>query len=194
MEWLQKILKGIADGKTAEELQKEIQTEIPKYFKPADVFNTLNEKYKTLEGEKQTLEASQKSIQTEYENYKKGSISQADYEAKVQEIQENADNEIQKTKLDTAIDMYLMNAKARNVKSVKANLNLENVKQDGDTLIGIKEQVDKLIETDAYLFNIETKKNDGAGGGAQKRETQEEQDDELDDLSDEEYFAQMNNK
>ncbi len=53
--------------------------------------------------------------------------------------------------------MYLMNSKARNIKSVKANLNLENVKQDGDTLIGIKEQVDKLIETDPYLFEIEKK-------------------------------------
>ena len=93
--------------------------------------------------------------------------------------------------------MYLINSKARNIKSVKANLNLENVKQDGDTLIGIKEQVDKLIETDPYLFEIEKKKNDGIGGnqsGQRKGEEDLKDDEYLDNLSDEEYFALQNKK
>ena len=44
MEWLQNILKGITEEKTSEEIQKEIQTELPKCFKPASVFNEINEK------------------------------------------------------------------------------------------------------------------------------------------------------
>lgn len=194
MEWLQKILKGIAEGKTAEEIQKEIQTELPKHFKPSSEFNTLNEKVKTLESEKKALEESSKSIQTEYDNYKKGSISQQDYETKVKEINENAEKLVAKAKLDNAIDMYLIKKNARNVKSVKANLDLDKVSLDGDNLLGLEEQVEKLVETDAYLFSIESKKNNGAGtqGNQQGRGTDTFDEDELDKMSDEEYFAYIN--
>ena len=198
MEWVKKNIKGVAEGKTSEEIQKEIQIELPKHFKPASVFNEINEKLKATNVEIETLKASQTSIQNEYENFKKGSISQADYDAKVKEIQENAKAEISKTKLDNAVDMYLINAKARNVKSVKANLNLEDVKQDGEELLGLKEQVDKLMETDAYLFNIEAKKNEGAEGhqGNQRKNEGEVNysNDELDDLSDDEFYALQNKK
>lgn len=193
MEWLQNILKGIAEGKTAEEIQKEIQKEIPKHFKPASEFNTLNENYKTLKTEKDTLENTQKSIQTEYENYKKGSISQEDYEAKIKEIQEKAQEEVKATKKENAIDMYLINAKARNIKSVKALLNLDNVTQDGENLLGLKEQVDNLIEKESYLFDTTTKINNGVGdnNNPKRKEGEEYSDDELDNLSDEEYFARL---
>ncbi len=87
MEWLQNILKGIAEGKTAEEIQKEIQQELPKHFKPLSEFNEKVEKIKTLEEENKTLKTSQTSIQTEYENLKKGSITQEEYDKKIQGIQ-----------------------------------------------------------------------------------------------------------
>ena len=87
MEWLQNILKGIAEGKTSEEIQKEIQQELPKHFKPSSEFNEKVEKIKTLEEENKTLKTSQTSIQTEYENLKKGSITQEEYDKKIQGIQ-----------------------------------------------------------------------------------------------------------
>lgn len=127
MEWLKELLKNTGI-ENVEELEKNIAKELPKYFKPANVFNEVNEKLKNANSEIETLKATQTSIQTEYENYKKGSISQADYEAKKKEIEDNSKAEIEKVRLESKIDLAINNAKARNVKSVKANLDLSKIK------------------------------------------------------------------
>ncbi len=70
---------------------------------------------------------------------------------------------------DTALDGALRDAKARNVKGVRANLNLEAIKLDGDKLIGLDEQLTALKTSDDYLFAVEglrgnTPPNPGGGG------------------------------
>jgi len=171
MEWLKEILKK-AGVQNIDEVEKNISTEIPKYFKPAAVFNETNEKLKNALSENETLKNSQESIQTEYENYKKGSISQADYEAKKKEIEENSKSEIEKIKLESKIELAISNAKARNIKSVKANLNLDDIKLDGDKLLGFDDQIEALKKSDSYLFNIEKEIDDGNGGEIpRKKET-----------------------
>lgn len=90
MEWLKNILSGIADGKTSEDIEKEISAELPKHYKPAKDFNDRGQTIEDLRKEIETLKNTQTSIQAEYDNYKKGSISQADYESKVSEIEANA--------------------------------------------------------------------------------------------------------
>lgn len=79
-----------------------------------------------------------------------------DYEAK-----------IEKLNFDTRLDKALTGAKAKNPKTVKALLNLENLKLDGEDIIGLKEQLEALKESDGYLFDenrTETNSNAGAGG------------------------------
>ncbi|WP_039652351.1 phage scaffolding protein [Clostridium tyrobutyricum] len=79
-----------------------------------------------------------------------------DYEAK-----------IEKLNFDTKLDKALTGAKAKNPKTVKALLNLENLKLDGEDIIGLKEQLEALKESDGYLFDensTETNTNAGAGG------------------------------
>ncbi|MBR9648731.1 phage scaffolding protein [Clostridium tyrobutyricum] len=79
-----------------------------------------------------------------------------DYEAK-----------IEKLNFDTKLDKALTGAKAKNPKTVKALLNLENLKLDGEDIIGLKEQLEALKESDGYLFdenNTETNSNAEAGG------------------------------
>ena len=56
-----------------------------------------------------------------------------DYEAK-----------IEKLNFDTKLDKALTDAKAKNPKTVKALLNLENLKLDGEDIIGLKEQLEAL--------------------------------------------------
>ena len=70
MEWLKQILKE-AGIENVDDLESKISKELPKYFKPANVFNETNEKLKTANAEIETLKTTQKSIQDEYENYKK---------------------------------------------------------------------------------------------------------------------------
>lgn len=191
MDWLKKILQD-AGVENVDDLESKISKELPKYFKPAKEFNEINDELKLIKGEKKTLEDDKKKIEDEYNNFKKGSISQADYEAKKKEIEDNSKAEIEKVRLESKIDLAINNAKAKNVKSVKANLDLDKIKLDGDKLLGFDDQIEALKKSDAYLFDIDNTVDNGVennGGNPRKREGGSLDDDELDKLSDEEYFA-----
>ena len=152
---------------------------------------------RTVKAEKATLENDKQKIEDEYEKFKKGSISQSDYEAKKKEIEDNSKIELEAVKKDSKIEIALINAGARNIKSVKANLDLDKVKLDGDKLFGFDEQLEALKKSDAYLFTGTTSVNKGAGDGAGSYKKQSEDspsDDELDNMTDEEYFAHINKK
>lgn len=196
MDWLKELLKN-AGVENVDELEKSISKELPKYFKPAKEFNEINEELKVIKGEKKTLEDDKKKIEDEYDNFKKGSISQADYEAKKKEIEDNSKAEIEKVRLESKIDLAINNAKAKNVKSVKANLNLDKIKLDGDKLLGFEDQIEALKKSDAYLFEIDNKVNKGLDDtnlNKRKDGSGSIDDDELDNLSDEEYFALQEKK
>lgn len=198
MEWLKELLKNVG-VENVDDLESKISKELPKYFKPAKEFNDINEKLKLAEGEKKTLEDDKKKIEDEYNNFKKGAISQEDYEAKKKEIETNSKAEIAKVRLESKIDLAISNAKAKNVKSVKANLDLEKIKLDGDKLLGFDDQIEALKKSDAYLFEIDKTINKGPEDNNQNKRKNEDgsyTDDDLDELSDEEYFAlqEKNNK
>ena len=198
MDWLKKILQD-AGVENVDDLESKISKELPKYFKPAKEFNEINDELKLIKGEKKTLEDDKKKIEDEYNNFKKGSISQADYEAKKKEIEDSSKAEIEKVRLESKIDLAINNAKAKNVKSVKANLDLDKIKLDGDKLLGFDDQIEALKKSDAYLFDIDNTVDNGVennGGNPRKNEGGRLEDDELDKLSDEEYFAlqEKNNK
>ena len=87
---------------------------------------------------------------TELEEQNKN--TKTEYEAKMAELKKN-----------TAIDLFLSNQKAKNVKAVKALLDMEKVSIDGDNLIGIEEQLKSLKESDPYLFgDAKPKVGDGS--------------------------------
>lgn len=170
MEWLKELLKN-AGVENVDGLEGEISKELPKYFKPANVFNETNEKLKNANTEIETLKTTQASIQTEYENYKKGSISKEEYEAKVKEIQEEADNKIKQNNFDNKLAIKLMSKEidAKDVIDIKANLDLNKISLDGENFIGLDEQIKNLKERKAYLFNETTTVTTGQGGiGKQK--------------------------
>lgn len=164
MEWLKELLKN-AGVENVDALENNISKELPKHYKPANVFNDVNEKLKNANTEIDTLKATQKSIQEEYDNFKKGSISQSDYEAKIKEIEEKSKAELNKTRLESRIDLAITNAKAKNVKSVKANLDLTKIKLDGDKLLGFEDQIEALKKSDEYLFDIDKTVNKGFEDG-----------------------------
>ena len=194
MEWLKNILSGIAGGKTAEEIEREISTELPKHYKPAKDFNERGQTIEDLKKEVDTLKRSKEDIQTEYDNFKKGAISQADYESKVSEIETNAAKTLAAEKVNNAIDIALLNAGTRNVKATKALLNLENVKLDGTNLIGLNDQLEALKKSDTYLFNMPTTVNRSGSSKDGGRPGENDDDIDYDNMSDEEYFAAMNKK
>lgn len=74
-------------------------------------------------------------------------------------------NDIAAVKLDSAVSLALVEAKAKNPKLAKAALDMSLVKLDGDKLLGLSEQLENLKKSDAYLFE-EVKAEEDDNGGA----------------------------
>lgn len=73
------------------------------------------------------------------------------------------EQKIQQQAFDHALSSALTGAKVKNSKAVRALLDTEKIKLDGDTLKGLDEQLNQLKESDSYLFD-----SDEGSGGDQK--------------------------
>lgn len=82
----------------------------------------------------------------------------------VTEWETKYNNDITALKLDSAVNMALVGAKAKNPKLAKAALDMSVIKLDGENLLGLSEQIDKLKESDGYLFETEPKPDENKGG------------------------------
>lgn len=81
-----------------------------------------------------------------------------DYKAKFEQAQADATKQVAALKFDHALDSALSGAKARNPKAVKALLDAAALKYneaDG-SIIGLKEQLEKVKSENDYLFADET--------------------------------------
>lgn len=61
-------------------------------------------------------------------------------------------DKLNKQAFEFALERSLADAQAKNPKAVKALLNAEAIKLDGDKLLGLEEQLKALKESDSYLF------------------------------------------
>lgn len=156
-----KIEKGLSDEKIF--LTKEENIE--------ERYSKLKTQKEELEKQIQTLTETNTNIQTEYDNYKKGSITQEEYEIKVKEIQEEADNKVKQNNFDSKLAVKLMSKEinAKDVIDIKANLDMSKISLDGENFIGLDEQIKTLKEKKDYLFNKEETVITGVGeSGRQK--------------------------
>lgn len=156
-----KIEKGLSDEKIF--LTKEENIE--------ERYSKLKTQKEDLEKQIQTLTETNTNIQTEYDNYKKGSITQEEYETKVKEIQEEADNKVKQNNFDSKLAVRLMSKEinAKDVIDIKANLDMSKISLDGENFIGLDEQIKTLKEKKDYLFNKEETVITGVGeSGRQK--------------------------
>ncbi|NFD56114.1 scaffolding protein [Clostridium botulinum] len=132
-----------------EELQtkyKDVDLVDSKQYITKDKFNTLNEQLKTANTTITDLKKSNKDneeLQTKVTDYE---TKVKDYEKQIQDMQFNY-----------ALEGALKSANVRNTKAVKALLNLEGIKLDGESLIGLNEQIEGIKKSDSYLFTEEQK-------------------------------------
>ncbi|NFA98019.1 scaffolding protein [Clostridium botulinum] len=113
---------------------------------PKDKFDALNGQLKTANDTITTLKKDNKeneSLQTKV----------GEYETKVKEYEK----QIQDMQFNYALEGALKGANVRNTKAVKALLNLEGVKLDGQNIIGLNEQIEAIKKSDSYLFAEEQK-------------------------------------
>lgn len=152
-------LKTILGEAYSEEIDKKVSEEIGKNFVARADFNTLNT-------EKKNLADTVKERDKQLEALK---ASTGDVEALKTQIAtlqtENAtaakahEAEIKSLKIDTAVELALSAAKAKNVKAVKALLDLDKAELDADgTVKGLADQIKKLAEAPDSGFMFETGK------------------------------------
>lgn len=148
------------DEETAKKCETASLEEL-KGFIPKSRFDEVNNEKKKLEldvrerdGQLETLKNSTGDV----EAMKKQIESlQADNKKK----DEDHKAEINKLKIDSAIDTAIMGAKGKNAKAIKALLDMEKISIDKEgNVIGYAEQLETLTkaEDSKFLFDTETKK------------------------------------
>lgn len=75
--------------------------------------------------------------------------------AQNEKTKQEYEQKIQQQAFDHALGNALSGAKVKNPKAVKALLDMDTIKLDGDTLKGLDEQLNQLKESDSYLFESE---------------------------------------
>lgn len=117
---------------------------------------------KDLSGKADGNEELQTQIKTLQDQNKQ---AKTDYESNLSQL-----------KRDGAIELALREAQSKNPKAVKALLNGDNITVDDDGVHGLKEQLEQLQTSDAYLFAEPDKGNGGvkittggnpSGGGSE---------------------------
>ncbi len=145
----------IAMGLT-EEQAKKVMESLDGNFVTKTRFNEVNEENKTL---KKSISDRDKQL----EDLKKSSGDNAALQQQISDLQKaNADQqkahetELNKLKLDNAVDKALGEAKAKNSKAVKALLDLAKVEigKDGK-LSGFDEQIEALKKSDGWMFDVQ---------------------------------------
>ena len=159
---MKELLEKLAAGTiTVDDVLKEID-DSDKDKVPRSRLNDKIAEAKDLEGE---LEKRNQQL-TELGEKAKGSeeLTQEINKLKIanEEQAKEYEGKLQQQKLDAKLTEAIGGAKARNVKSVLANLDLSKIKLDGDKLLGLDDQLGALKESDAYLFASEEKP--GLGG------------------------------
>jgi hypothetical protein len=122
---------------------------------PKEKFNDKNDEVKDLKKQlkerDEQLEDLGKKAKGNEELVSQINKLKEDNEQTAKDYQEKLD----KQAFDFSLEKALADAKAKNPKAVKALLNNEAIKLDGDKLLGLEEQLKSLKESDGYLFGEE---------------------------------------
>ncbi len=152
MKWLEDILNSEVEDK-----MEAIKQELPKHFMPKDKWNEVNEELKQL---KETVDERDKQL-TELKKQAKDNEELTSKIAELQEQNKAAADEFEtrlaSQRFNFAVEREVSAHQAKNVRAVKALLDLDKVKMDGDKLLGISEQLEELKKSEPYLFGANLK-------------------------------------
>ena len=146
-QWLKEIL---GESYTQED-DKKVDGKLGELFVSKADFNAVNER-------KMELEERAKNFGGNTELQKKYDELNSKYKAETESLKKEIDNTVK----NSAIDMAIYKAKGKNVKVIKALIDMEKitVKDDG-TIMGL--DLESIKKTDGYLFDVETRQSFGTG-------------------------------
>lgn len=127
--------------------------------------NDLKEKADKVDGLESQIDDYKQQIEERDEQLQelgekaKGNEELTEQINKLKEQNETTKNEyeekLQSQTFDFTLDKALTNAGVRNSKAVKALLDTESIKLDGEKLLGLDDQLEALKESEEYLFKTE---------------------------------------
>lgn len=120
------------------------------------------EKYNGLQGQLNTANTTLKNLQDAVKKFDGVDLDKLQADVKTWETKYNTD--IANLKRESALDIALAGKKAKNPKAVKALLNMDSIKLDGDKLTGLDDQLEALLKSDSYLFEGEEKRMSSSTG------------------------------
>lgn len=115
----------------------------------------LDERYNKLKQQKTDLEKEVETKDNLITDLKKSTESSEELQTKISEYEtqiEELQNQSQLQQKGNAVDLALLESGARNLKPVKALIDLEKVKVDDHGVFGLDEQIEAIKESDDYLF------------------------------------------
>ena len=119
-----------------------------------DAVNTEKQEYKNMLNERDTqLEDLKKKARDSEELSKEIKELQKKNEETVEEYEQR----LKEQSFNFQVEKAISEAQAKNVKAVKALIDLEKVKQEDGSLIGLSEQLEQLKKDEPYLFGAELK-------------------------------------
>lgn len=146
LEWLKTIL-----GDTyTEEIDKQVSEAIGKSFVSKADFNAKNEAYKNLEGQISERDKQLEELKKVDASGLQAEISRLQGENKA--AKDSYEQQMSAMRFDFALNTALGKAKAKNNKALKALLDTESLKMDGDNILGLDAQLEKLRTEADYLF------------------------------------------
>jgi len=154
MDWLKELLKkaGIEEAKL-DGLITDISKELPKHFIPKDKYNETAEAKKRLETDLQARDAQLEQLKQAAGNSEELKKQIEQLQAENKKAGEEWQTKVAKMQMDFAVERALTTAKAKNAKAVKALLDMEQIKLDGEQLLGLEDQLKSIRESDPYLFD-----------------------------------------
>ncbi|WP_337983440.1 phage scaffolding protein [Lysinibacillus sp. C5.1] len=135
-----------------------------------DGFGTMipKSRFDEVKDAKKQLEKDVADRDEQLEGLKKSASATDDLKAQIEKLQgenttakEQYEAEVKQLKLDGAVERALLGAKAKNIKAVKALLNLDDAELDGDDVKGLTDQIKALQEGEdsKFLFESTTETN-----------------------------------
>lgn len=113
----------------------------------------LSTKETELNSTKEQLKKANKQIEEFKEMDIEGIKAAADeYKTKFEESEKTRKEELEKLRFEHKLEGALSGAKAKNIKAVKALLDMEGLKLNKDEIVGLNDQLEKLKEENDYLF------------------------------------------
>lgn len=155
-------------------------------FVPLSRFNQVNEQKKELQDQlktrddqhKQELKERDKQLEdlrskaTGNEELQKriDGLKKANDDAKTaaEEAAKQWQARLEAQQFDFALERKLVEAKAKNVKATKALLDTAKLKLDGETVLGLEDQLKALRESDPYLFGEDNLTGKKPGEGTER--------------------------